>query len=321
MSARLILPPDAPREEWLATRRKGVTASEIAVILGISPFDSPFNLFHKKTGTISEDFDNDAMSLGRHLEPWIADQWAADHPEWNLLPAGLYASYERPWQMATPDRRISHRARIACTSLLEIKSAGSYEGWGEDGTDQVPPYYRAQALWQADVWDLPGIYLTCFFLGTRQRRDYVIPYDETDVKLMREAAQMFLEMVADGEAPSIDHAPATAQALKQLYPLDEDAEDAQIPADLASDYRYAKRSLDDAQEHYDLLTNQVRALMGSAKKAMSGKEKVATRSVYEQSRVDAKRLRAEFPDAYEACRTTSTVDKLTPARRAKKDAS
>ena len=358
MSARLILPPDAPREEWLAARRKGVTASEIAVILGISPFDSPFNLFHKKTGTISKDFDNDAMSLGRHLEPWIADHWAADHPDMHLGDAGPWASVDRPWQMATPDRliydvapadvecgcgpdlhnwRCGANVTAACcencptlppswrslpaSSLLEIKSSGTYDGWGEDGTDEIPPYYRAQVLWQLDTLGLTEAHVTCFFLGTRQRRDYVIPYDETDVKLMREAAQMFLEMVADGEAPSIDHAPATAQALKQLYPLDEDADDAQIPADLASDYRYAKRSLDDAQEHYDLLTNQVRALMGSAKKAMSGEEKVATRSVYEQTRVDAKQLRAEFPDAYEACRTTSTVDKLTPARRAKKDAS
>src|SRR5260221_100837 len=102
--ARLILPHDADRDEWLAARRLGVTASEIAVILGISPFDSPFNLYYKKTGQISEDFDNNAMSLGRHLEPWIADRWADEHPDWHIEMAGLFASVDRPWQLATPDR-------------------------------------------------------------------------------------------------------------------------------------------------------------------------------------------------------------------------
>ncbi len=317
VSARLLLPPDAPRDEWLAARRLGITASEIAAILGISPFDSAFNLYYKKRGEISEDYDNTAMSLGRHLEPWIADRWAEAHPEWNVLPAGLYASSERLWQLATPDRRISHRARIACTTLLEIKSAGSYDGWGEDGTDEIPPYYRAQCLWQMDVWDLPKMVLTCFFLGTRQRRDYVIAYDEADVKLMRDAAVDFLDMVEQGQAPAIDHSPATAHALKALHPLDPDADDAEVDEDLAYAYSQAALDLKDAQENYDLMVNQVRARMGRAKRAVCGDRKVATRSVYEQSRVDAKRLRAEFPDAYEACRTTTQIDKLTPARAKK----
>ena len=48
--------------------------------------------------------------------------------------------------------------------------------------------------------------------------------------------------------------------------------------------------------------------------------KVAVRSVYQQSRVDAKRLKADHPDAYAACRVTSPVDKITPSR-AKKETS
>ncbi len=336
MSARLILSADAcqDREAWLAERRKGITASEIAVILGISPFDSPFNLYYKKRGEISEDFDNTAMSLGRHLEPWIADRWAEDHPEFHLEEGGLWASGDRSWQLCTPDRRLyddvcrcgaSGDVLCSCVvgvdeepvALLEIKTSGTYDGWGEDGTDEIPPYYRAQVLWQLDVMGLETAHVTCLFLGTRQRRDYVIAYDPGDVALMRTAAQVFLEDIERGTPPPIDHSPATTAALRELYPLDEDA-DAEINGDLAQDYRFAKLALDDARDHYDLLTNQVRAVMGEAKTATCDGAKVAIRSVYERSGVDAKRLRAEHPDAFAACRTTSTVDKITPAR-AKKD--
>ncbi|HEY9411763.1 MAG TPA: YqaJ viral recombinase family protein [Jiangellaceae bacterium] len=322
MSARLILPPDAPREEWLAARRQGVTASEIAVILGISPFDSPFNLYYKKRGEIGEDFDNDAMSLGRHLEPWIADRWATDHPEFVVSETGLWQSEDRPWQMATPDRLAQHRDAgendwRERDALLEIKSSGTYDGWGEDGTDEIPPYYRAQVLWQLDTLGLTEAHVTCLFLSSRSIRNYTIAYDEADIDLMRCEAHAFLELVEHGDGPPpIDHTPATARALKQLHPtFDPDAE-AQVPADLAQDYRYAKKSLDDARDNYDLLTNQIRHAMGDAKKALDPDGgKVATRSVYEKPGVHITRLRAEFPDAYEACRTTSTVDKLTPARR------
>jgi putative phage-type endonuclease len=345
VTARLVLPPDALREEWLAARRKGITASEIAVILGISPFDSEFNLYYKKRGEISDDFDNTAMSLGRHLEPWIADRWAEDHPEWAVSMGGLWANDDRPWQMATTDRDLyrpepcCHLHREPCRTvenpgpccvccpelvvvplpdaLLEIKSSGTYDGWGEDGSDEIPPYYRAQVLWQLDTLGLEVGHVTCLFLSSRSIRNYTVAYDEADVKLMRDAAQEFLARVEAGDPPPIDHTPATAQALKQLHPtLDPDAE-AEVGAVLAEDYRFAKLALDDAQQQYDLLTNQVRAAMGDAKRATCDGKTVATRSVYSRSGVHIARLRTEFPGAYEACRTTSTVDKLTPARAKK----
>lgn len=337
VTARLLIPPTATYEEWKAKRaelsRTAVTASEIATVLGISPWGSPFNLFHVKRGTITDDYEDDVLSLGRHLEPWVADRWAADHPEFGLELGGLWANTDRPWQMATPDRLL-YDAQCYCghppgfcqcdvddlTAVLEIKTSGTYDGWGDDGTDEIPPYYRAQVLWQLDTLDLRIGHVTCLFLASRARRDYVIDYDDGDVKLMRDAAQEFLALVEQGTAPPIDHLPATAQALKRLHPLDEDADDAEIPADLAEDWRFAKASLDDAQDNYDLLTSKVRAAMGSSKRAVVDGEKVATRSVYPKSGVQIKRLRADFPDAYEACRTTSTVDKLTPSR-AKKETS
>ena len=337
MAARLLIPPTATYEEWKAARaelsRTAVTASEIATVLGISPWGSPFNLFHLKRGTITDDYEDDVLSLGRHLEPWVADRWVADHPEFGLELGGLWANTDRPWQMATPDRLL-YDAQCYCghppgfcqcdvddlTAVLEIKTSGTYDGWGDDGTDEIPPYYRAQVLWQLDTLDLRIGHVTCLFLASRQRRDYVIEYDEGDVKLMRDAARDFLALVEEGTAPPIDHLPATAQALKQLHAdFDPDAE-AEVPKDLAVDYRLAKASLDDAQAHYDLLTNQVRAAMGDAKTAMCDGRKVAVRSVYQQTRVDSGRLKARYPDAYSACRTTSLIDKLSPSR-AKKETS
>lgn len=316
-AATLLLPHDADREEWLAARRKGVTASEIAAILGLSPWESTFGLYWKKLGVLSEDYDDDVLSLGRHLEPWIADRWAEDHPEFVVRPSGLYANRERSWQLCTPDRDLYYEQSETVQHVLEIKSSGSYDGWGEDGTDEIPVYYRAQVLWQLDTLGLTEAHVTCFFLSSRSRRDYVVRYDTADVELMRKAALEFLDRLKNENPPPVDDHTATADALKALYPLDEDAPEAEIPAALADEYERARAAYTLAESRKSEAEARLRAAMGTAKRAVSGGQKVASRSVYERAGVDAKRLRAEHPAAYAACRTTSVVDRLNPTTKKK----
>ena len=57
----------------------GVTASEIAVILGLSPcHSSPFELYYRKRGELpGQRPDNDAMAIGRAMENFVADQFRA----------------------------------------------------------------------------------------------------------------------------------------------------------------------------------------------------------------------------------------------------
>lgn len=312
MSARLLIPPSATYEEWKAQRaelsRTAVTASEIAIILGISPWGSPFNLYWQKRGEIGGDFEDNAMSLGRHLEPWIADRWAADHPEFHVSETGLWQSEDRPWQMATPDRMLQHRDAEQHTwrekdSLLEIKSSAGYIGWGEDGTDEIPAHIRAQVLWQLDTLGLTEGHVTCWFKHTDRRRDYTVAYDEADVKLMRDAAAEFLDRVEHGDPPPIDASAATGHALMQLWPDVEDRE-ATVPAGLRRRYHAALAAQKKAKERVKRAENEIRARIGDARTVLdpSG-AKVATRSRYE---------------VREHVRAAHTVDKLI-APRAKKD--
>src|SRR5690242_18272977 len=109
MTAVELLPPHEAKPsnpEWLKLRRAGISASEIAAVVGLSPWQSPFSLYWTKVeGWETE--SNAEMSAGTRAEPVIAD-WFADEcdPLENLVvcPAGLYASAERPWALATPDR-------------------------------------------------------------------------------------------------------------------------------------------------------------------------------------------------------------------------
>lgn len=289
-----VLIPTANEAEWLAARRTGITASEIPVVLGLSSFSSPYKLFHQKTGDLPADDDSDRLGLGRHLEPYIAGRFAALHPEFHVHGDGsaLFAHPDRRWQMATPDRFVFGSANelfelFEPLAVLECKSWGTFDGWGDDGGDEIPVAIRAQALWQADVMGVGTAYVACVFLPGAQMRVYEIAADDdrgrADLKLMREEARDFLDRIDLGDPPDVDWRPATADALKRLHP---DVEDREVPisVQLAGWYRAACRNHKEWERKKKLYENRIREQLGNARRAViagPAAEPVARRDVYD----------------------------------------
>lgn len=339
MTAVELLPPGTgPHDErWHELRRAGVTASEIAVVMGLSKWDSPFNLYWSKVNGWSGE-DSEIMSTGRHLEASIADWWMAEQdPLENLMPdrSGLYAHPDRTWQLATPDRLLYLACPecdgagiaddMACPDcdlvghlgdpigIIECKwVAYSWDGWGEPGTDEVPVNYRAQALWQADVMGVDEVHIAA--LGPGGFRSYLVRRDETDLAVMRKAGEDFVRRLVEGDPPPLDSHAATLGALKRLHPEVGEGE-IEVPGTLAVGYTAARMKRKEAEESIARTEAEIRALLGStyARAVWDGRT-VASRSVFDQRRIDSARLRKEQPEIAEAYTTVTTVDKLTPGR-------
>jgi putative phage-type endonuclease len=323
MTAVELLPPAEAvhgNDRWYEIRRAGITASEIAIVLGISPYGSPFSLFWQKVNDWRDD-GNVFTSTGRHLEDAIADWWAAEHAHLlgdpPLMRAGLYAHPDRPWQLATPDRKARFRVagRIVRHALLECKwVAYSWDGWGEPGTDEIPVYYRAQALWQLDVLGVDEVHFAV--LGPGGFRAYLVRRDEDDLAVMRAAGLAFHQRLESGDAPDLDFHSATLGALKRLHPSVGDG-DVEVSISLRTDYELSRQDRKDAEERIALCEAQIRAALGSTyARAVYNGRTVASRSVFEQRRIDSTRLRKEQPEVADAYTTTSTVDRLNPGKAA-----
>jgi putative phage-type endonuclease len=316
MTARLVLPGTATEAEWLAARRQGITASEIAIVMGLSPYSSPFALFHRKTGDLPEQPDNVAMALGRHLEAFVADEFESRHPEFSVMGDGrdLYAHGDRPWQLATPDRLIEDAAssgiverdgvfELENLAVLECKTDAGYDGWGGDGTDEIPVHYRCQVLWQMDVLGVTTGYVACLFLHSRTLRVYELTMDDAarhDLTLMRIEALRFLDRVKGcGPPPEPDWRPATTAALKALHPSVVD-KDMPVGAQMRISYQAAVRNYKAAEHRKDEMTNVVLQSIGDGRRAVDPDGTViASRQVYD--------VKASVRKAY-------TVNKLVPAR-------
>jgi putative phage-type endonuclease len=278
-NATEILPPGADRldrQAWLEARRDGVTASEIAVILGLGKWNSQLSLFYDKLGALDEGQGNWLMSLGIALEPYILSLFT-EITGIETTSAGLVRNRERPWQLATPDAVDGHIP-------VEAKTAQSLDDWGPSGSDRVPIAYRAQLTWQCDTLGADHGYLVVLPLRTGEPRWYDIPWDAEDAAVMREAAQEFLAMVEAGTPPPPDGSEATAQALKHVNPADADAPEAFCPPGLLRSYRAALRAESAALARKKLMENKIRVAMGTSVR-MTGPDGslVATRRVYERA--------------------------------------
>jgi putative phage-type endonuclease len=328
-----ILIPTVTEAEWLAARTKGITASEIAIVMGLAPdeWQSAFSLYHQKTGALAPAEDSLELRVGRHFEPLVCELFAERYPGLRVSGDGrtLYAHPDRPWQMATPDRLLSEswfepvdgpgliEEVAAVAGVLEAKTSASYDGWGEEGGDDIPVHYRCQALWQMDVMGVSAVSVACLFLHSRKLRVYELTMDDAagaDLKLMREEAEAFLARIARGDEPDVDWRPATADALRRLSDGIEDR-DITVGAQMARSYRAAQRRYKEAERRKDLMSNRVLQAIGTGHRALDPDGKpVATRSVYEDRRVSVTLVRERHPAVAAECIVTRDITKLIPAR-------
>jgi putative phage-type endonuclease len=249
-----------------------ITATEIAAVMGLSPWQSCFSLWHKKAGLPTPPFvTNPAVEWGNRLEAAVARKAADEHPELDLQETGTWRHVDRAWQRATPDR-------IAADRLVECKTSPFGDGWGESGSDEFPIHYRCQVIWQQDTTGLTEPAILAVLIGGWDFREYVIEYDADDAKAMRDAAEVFLDTVRRGERPPIDGADATYQTIRVQHEGLEDV-DVQVPLDDAVRYEIAQRQAKSVGLDLTVAKSVLLDHIGTGRRAVVGDRRIAYRTI------------------------------------------
>lgn len=127
-------------DEWLAWRSDKLTASDIAKILGVSPYGTPYSLWLEKTKRKEPQKLNFAMSYGQRMEPLIRAYWETETAT-SFMP-GCYESDEYPFLAASLDG-----IDFDEETILEIKMCNE-EVFNELKGSVVVPWYYAQMQMQ-----------------------------------------------------------------------------------------------------------------------------------------------------------------------------
>lgn len=252
--------PNTP--EWDSLRSNGLGGSEVAAIVGLSPWVSRFALYHRKVGTIGKQAVNSGMDWGHRLEAVVLDAFAEEHPDL-VRDVGTYRHHERLWQIANPDALLDGEP-------VDAKTADKNDAWkwGPSGTDQIPPYYRCQLIHYGDVFGKRRGHIA-LLLGGNDFRTYSIEWDEDEAAWLRDEAAKFWQDVLDQRPPEIDGHDATYQAVREMHP-EIDGTDVEIDTSLYEEFSTTKTAFDAAEAAHKKAKSQVLAAMGRARFARAG---------------------------------------------------
>lgn len=259
-----------------------ITATEIAAVVGLSPWMSRFTLWHKKSGLNVAPFEmTSSIEWGSRLEDAVAGKWQDEHPGQLAAPAGTWRNREREWQRATPDRLIypqpegEFETPDQASGLLEVKTSPFGDDWGPSGSDGVPVWYRCQVLWQMDTLGLRRTEIAVLISG-HDYREYTVEYDEGEAKLLRDAAVQFLDEVRDGVRPPIDGADDTYRTIRVQPDGFEDV-DVEIPLEDAARYELAQEASKAAATELTAAKGIVLDHIGTGRRAVANGRRIAYR--------------------------------------------
>jgi putative phage-type endonuclease len=273
----LVLTLPADEKEWLAARRTGIGASEIAAAANLSLRRGPWDVWDAKVN--GREFEStDQMRWGTHIEGAIISWWARETGR-TVGAGGLYRHPEHRWLIASPDAVVltaydegftpgdtrPPRAGVRTTATVDAKNAGHYtqQEWSEDG---APIDYLAQITHQMVAVGVAEGFLVAA-VGGQPPIERCVGLDEEFAGMLIAAGAELWEHVQDGTPPPVDGSRSARKYLARRYPTaDPDALVALTDADVAA---LRERVAIDAQianlkEVKEALENRIKEKLGSA---------------------------------------------------------
>ncbi len=135
-----ILNLDQDTPQWLEKRQKCITATDVGIIIGVSPFKSPLELWEEKLGIRKPQEMTLRMLRGKNLEP-IARQLLIEETSIDFKPIVAVHNTET-WAMASLDGYCDSN-HVIC----EIK-ASNLDTHQFALSGGLKPYYFSQVQWQ-----------------------------------------------------------------------------------------------------------------------------------------------------------------------------
>ena len=311
--ARFHGSPDEVSSQWLDERRKGVGGSDVAAIMGLSPWRTAYQVWVEKVTGESDDISGKpAVHWGNMLEALVGDEYRSNHPDRIVRRVnGIARSIARPWAQASLDYEV--RDPDLGWGVLEIKTAGyrSANHW-EDG---VPVFYQTQVAHYLSVTGRPFADVAVL-IGGQDYREYRIMRDEDDVAAVDAAVDAFwhgnVEAMAEPEATASDSAAVFSAHPDAGGLVRMDA----VPASLGR-YRMACAEYDRAKAAKDECAALLKAEIGDDGGWDTPDGKVVWQRVA-RSRFDSKRFKADHPELNEEYTVTRKVDgglRFYPAKK------
>lgn len=306
MATVLTSTKEMNREDWLAARRQGIGSSDVAAIMGLSPWANPIDVYLSKIEP-TETEETEPMHFGTILEPIVAREFERRTGYPVKRRNAILQHRARPYMVANLDRLTKDESGQWVPLELKTASAWKASDW-DDG--RCPLYYAIQVHHQMAITDSPHGWLAVL-IGGNTFRYLRIERNEALIAEIEQACEAFWLCVQTGTPPVIDGSEAVEKTLKLLYPAS-NGNTITLPEETVLWIRQramAKALIKDAEAQLAEAENHLKALLGEAEAGILPGYTVTWKSA-SRSGFDQKRFAAEHPDLAKQYATQTTYRTL-----------
>jgi len=279
--------------QWLEERRKGIGGSDIAAIMGLSPWKTAYQVYQEKRREITPVGETKLMDWGKRLEPAIR-QWYSDQTGRCVrLPEKILFHSRHPFMLASLDG-FTDDGRV-----VEIKSARSGKEWGMPGSNEIPSYYLLQCQHYLFVTGFEVADVPVSIAGGSPEL-YEVPADRELQEMILESALTFWRRVEEGNPPDpVSYADAVQRFGSSQAEGVIPATDEQI--NLVSDLRIIREALKAMEIEEEEIKGKIIVALGEAGNVLAGPDGralVTYKLGNGRTTFDAKALERDMPEIY-----------------------
>lgn len=295
MSVTIIRPAD--RNEWLQHREQGIGSSEVATILGLNPWETPYQLWRRKKGLDKGKSETFAMKAGHYLEDAVSMFWH-DETGRDIIKrsAGdwLMVNTEKPFMRVSPDRTywlsgMPHNN--ANKGILECKTTQM-----RIDPDDLPKYWFCQVQYQLGVAEYEQGSLAWLSQGRE--------FGYKDISLVPDFFAWICEEVTkfwiDNVQGNIEPEAQSVEDVLLRYNQHTDGKILEVSDDIftaCNDLKALKEQIGKLDEHKEELETKIKMCFADAEAISYGGQTIATWKAPKPSeRFDAKAFAKAHPD-------------------------
>lgn len=180
--------------EWYELRKNKIGASDAPIILEMSPFKTPYQLWLEKSGYVETNVTS-IMQYGHDMENEVRNEFYRKTKIAVIPQVVIHADYD--WMMASLDG-LSADGKTA----VEIKSHKSPHDFKYvKETGNVPEKYYAQVQQQMEVLDIDSMFYMCFYNGEFQLIE--VERDDQFIQDMIPNLKKFHDCLKNGTPPPL----------------------------------------------------------------------------------------------------------------------
>lgn len=284
-------------EEWLRLRKGGIGSSEIATIVGLNPWETPFQLWRRKKGLDPEKEETFAMRAGHYLEDAVS-KFFSDETGLEIIKSSadefVIVDAFRPYLRVSPDRTYWLKGlpkNAQNKGILECKTTQM-----SIDPDDLPKHWFCQLQYQLGVARLESGSLAWLSSGREFGYKHLAFVEDFYRWLVDEADKFYQDCIVGSQVPD------AVNAKDVLLKYDRHVEGKSVEATLdiinnVHELKVIKDEIAKLEARRDELESDIKMAFGDAEKLTWEGDTIATWKAPKQSmKFDSKTFCKEHPE-------------------------